>query len=96
MAAGGVLVLIVRAFGVVEKGDDDVGVVLALDAGVVLEVEARFLGEVEVGFLATYSPDDLAGFVRDFVEGACGSGGDEEVAVGEEVDGVEMAMGGGR
>ena len=64
-----------------------------MDASVVLELELGFEGEVEVGFAAPEPPYDSSFFVRDFVERACVSRGDEEVSVGEEVDGIEMASG---
>ena len=75
---------------VVEEADQLVG--RAVMPRVVLEREAGARAHGEVALLATQPPDDLAAAAVDLVHGPGVAGGDEEVAVGIELDRVDVEV----
>ena len=60
--------------------------------GVVFPFEAGAGGEFVVRAFAAELPDDLSGGAVDFIDAPGVAGGDEEVAVGELLDGVQMEV----
>ena len=89
-SVGGV-VGVVEALGVVEDGNEGVGLVSAAVAEVVLAGEFEGVDVGEVGFEAAEAPDDGAVFAGDFVDGVGVAAGEEVVAFEGFVDGVCVA-----
>lgn len=76
------------AVPVVEYADH----VWRLRQGVVLAVELNSRPQRERRFLAAEAPDDVARVAVDLVDGRYRSAGDEQVAVGVEVDSVDVEV----